>query len=245
MKKFGWIPDSHDQRDRHFTPKAVAGLPALADFRNRYPRVWDQDDLGSCTAQAVAAAALYADIYDEDTKIVVPSRLFIYWMTRYIEGTVERDVGAMIRNAIKAVVKFGYPVEDLWPYVIREFKTVPSEAAQKAAWKERIKAYERVDRDLNHFREILSAGYPIILGFSVYDSIFRTDVRRTGGIPVPKRGEKLQGGHAVLACGYDDNRQALIIRNSWGEHWGEKGYGYLPYAFIESSGLSADFWTIQ
>jgi C1A family cysteine protease len=245
MQKLGWIRDTKDERDRKYSAKAPRELPTRSDFRSRYPRVWDQKSLGSCTAHAVGAAALYVDIYDKDMSIVVPSRLFIYYMTRALEGSIGQDVGATIRNSIKAVSRFGYPVEDSWPYETRRFSERPPNEVISSAFRERIGSYERVDRDLNHFKEILSQGYPIVLGFSVYDSMYSTRVEMSGRIPVPKKGEKFHGGHAVLACGYDDERQALIIRNSWGESWGEKGYGYLPYAFIEESKLSADFWTIR
>ncbi|HYX37280.1 MAG TPA: C1 family peptidase [Oligoflexus sp.] len=245
MQKLGWIRDTKDERDRKYSAKASQDLPVLADFRSRYPRVWDQKSLGSCTAHAVGAAALYIDIYDRDMSIVVPSRLFIYYMTRALEGSIGQDVGATIRNSIKAVAKFGYPVEDSWPYVIKDFRERPSDEAISSAFRERVSYYERVDRDLSHFKEILSRGYPIVLGFSVYDSMYGTSVKKTGRIPVPKKGEKYHGGHAVLACGYDDEAGALIIRNSWGEDWGESGYGYLPYDFILNSNLSGDFWTIR
>lgn len=245
MKKFGWIRDTHDERDRKYAAKSSDGLPSKADFRSRYPRVWNQKTLGSCTAHAVGGACLFLDIYDKDMAIVVPSRLFIYYATRSLEGTISRDSGATIRNSIKAVAKFGYPVEDLWPYNIRDFKVRPSDDVIATAVPQKISSYERVDRDLTSFKEVLSQGYPIVLGFSVYSSADGDEVTRTGKIPVPQKGDKYRGGHAVLACGYDDELGALIIRNSWGESWGENGYGYLPYEFIEDRNLSGDFWTIR
>jgi C1A family cysteine protease len=244
-KHFGWIPDSKDERDRKYSLKRSVNLLSKVDFRDRFPRVWNQETLGSCTAHAVGAACLYQDIYDEDSSITVPSLLYIYYMTRALEGSIGIDAGATIRNTVKAVVKFGYPLDDLWPYKISDFSKRPDENVIRSAAREKVSYYERIDRDLSHIQEVLSRSDPIVLGFTVYDSIYGQDVEKTGVIPIPKKKEKVLGGHAVLACGYDNERQALIIRNSWGEDWGEKGYGYLPFDYISDPKLSADFWTIH
>lgn len=188
---------------------------------------------------------MFLDIYDRDMPVVVPSRLFVYYATRTLEGTKNVDSGATIRNTIKAIASWGYPPEDKWPYDLKKFTVRPSEDVIAEAAKERIKSYQRLDRDLDQFREVLCEGYPIILGFGVYSYVYDRSVKKTGHIPVPKAGEKREGGHAVLVVGYDDTKESLIIRNSWGEDWGEDGYGYLPYAFIEDPKLSGDFWTIR
>jgi C1A family cysteine protease len=245
IRSFGWVPDLKDERDRRFTSKRPTNIPSKSDFRDRLPKVWNQGTLGSCTAHAVGAACLYQDIYDDDRPIAVPSLLYIYYMTRAIEGTIGIDAGATIRNAVKAVVKFGYPVEDLWPYRINDFRRRPDDTVISSAFRERIASYERVDRDLSQMKEILSQGDPIVFGFTVHESIYGQDVEKTDVIPIPKKREKILGGHAVLACGYDDAKAALIIRNSWGKDWGEHGYGYLPYEYLENHKLSADIWTIR
>jgi C1A family cysteine protease len=245
IKSFGWVPDSKDERDRKYTLKSAVNLLSKVDFRDRFPRVWNQGSLGSCTAHAVGAACLYQDIYDEDSPITVPSLLYIYYMTRALEGTIGIDAGATIRNTVKAVVKFGYPIDDLWPYKISDFRKRPDDNVIRSAAREKVSSYERIDRDLSHIQEVLSHGDPIVFGFTVYESVYGQDVEKTGVIPIPKKKEKVIGGHAVLACGYDDERQALIIRNSWGKEWGEAGYGYLPYHFVENAKHSGDFWTVS
>ncbi|RYZ81212.1 MAG: peptidase, partial [Proteobacteria bacterium] len=138
----------------------------------------------------------------------------------------------------------GYPLEDNWPYNVKEFATKPPEALAKPALREQVKRYEQVARDLNEFKEVLSEGFPIVLGFTVFPSIYNAEVSKTGVIPLPQKGETREGGHAILVCGYDDEKEALIIRNSWGENWGDGGYGYLPYGYITDKKLSANFWTI-
>ncbi len=245
-KNLGWLPDEFDERDFVYkSKKTSAQFPSVVDHRKRYFRAWDQGDLGSCTAHAASAACMFLDVYDRDMPVVVPSRIFVYYATRTLEGTKHSDSGATLRNTIKAIATWGYPPEDKWPYDIRKFTIRPPEEVISLAAKERIKSYERLGRDLDHFREVIAEGHPIILGFAVYPSIYDRNVKKTGHIPVPKAGEKREGGHAVLVCGYDDAKEALIIRNSWGEDWGEEGYGYLPYRYIEEPKLSGDFWTIR
>lgn len=246
IRNLGWLPDAPDERDFVYKARSTSEkFPEVVDHRKRYFRAWDQGNLGSCTAQAAGAACMFNDVYDKDMPVVVPSRLFVYYATRTLEGTKNIDSGATLRNTLKAIATWGYPPEDKWPYDISKFAVRPSEDVIGVAAKEKIKTYERVERNLDHFREVINEGHPIIIGFSVYGSIYGRNVKKTGFIPVPKAGENRQGGHAVLVCGYDDTKKALIIRNSWGEDWGEEGYGYLPYAYIEDPRLSHDFWTLK
>jgi C1A family cysteine protease len=91
----------------------------------------------------------------------------------------------------------------------------------------------------------LAMGVPFVFGFSVYDHVMTAAVARSGAIRMPKPKERLQGGHAVMAVGYDDTTQTLLIRNSWGEGWGKQGYGTLPYGYLTDRNLSDDFWCIH
>jgi C1A family cysteine protease len=91
----------------------------------------------------------------------------------------------------------------------------------------------------------LAAGYPFVLGFTVYDSFMSDAVATTGTMPMPGPGETIQGGHAVVAVGYDDPTSRFIVRNSWGAAWGAKGYFTMPYTYLLEEQLSDDFWTIR
>jgi C1A family cysteine protease len=244
-RRGGWKPDVPDQRDYVYKPRTVGKLPPLVDLRDRFFRPWNQGGLGSCTAHAVGAACQFLDVYDRDMNIVTPSRLFLYYNARLLEKNTANDDGAFIRNAIKAAAKFGYPAEDIWKYRTAAFARKPPPSAYKKATRETISKYERVQRNIGHFRKVLAEGLPIILGISVYESIDEDRVTKTGLIPIPGKKERMDGGHAILAVGYDDSRKRLIIRNSWGTGWGDDGYGYLPYRFIEDPGLSDDFWVIR
>ncbi len=243
-RKHGWKPDIGDRRDLHFKPKKVGRQPSRVDLRDRFFPVWNQGSLGSCTAHAVGAACQFLDIFDRDMQIVTPSRLFLYYNARLLEGTTASDDGAFIRNAIKSAAKFGYPSEDLWKYRTKDFARKPSPTVYKNSGNT-VKRYERVQRNLGHFRKLLADGLPIVIGISVYTSLETEKVTKTGVIPLPKKTEKMIGGHAILVVGYDNDEKHFIIRNSWGAGWGAEGYGFLPYEFIKDADLSDDFWVIR
>lgn len=114
-----------------------------------------------------------------------------------------------------------------------------------AAAGQRAVSYSRVVQSLNQLKGALAAGFPVVLGFTVYESFEGADVAATGVVPMPGAGEKVLGGHCVVAVGYDDSSQRFIIRNSWGAGWGQDGYATMPYPYLLSSSLASDFWTIR
>jgi C1A family cysteine protease len=247
IKRYGWVPDLPDQRDRLFfaPPAAVAALPPSVDLRSGCPPVYDQGQLGSCTANAIGGALQFNQMKEGLADIFVPSRLFIYYNERVMENSVDEDAGAMIRDGIKSVSKEGAPHETLWPYVISKFKTKPPPKAYKDALKHRAILYERVNATMDQLKGCLASGYPFVFGFSVYDSFESSEVAKTGVVPMPKPKERQLGGHAVLAVGYDDPTSRFIVRNSWGDKWGNAGYFTMPYDYLTDANLSDDFWTIK
>jgi C1A family cysteine protease len=225
-------------------PQVIGALPPRVDLRPYMPNVYDQGNLGSCTANAIGAALQFMQIKQKEADFV-PSRLFIYYNERVMEGSVDSDAGAEIRDGIKSVNKLGAPPEKLWPYVISKFKRKPSATAYKAALKHQSISYQRVPRDLNHTRACLAEGFPVVFGFSVYDGFESDACARTGILNLPGKDEQLLGGHAVLAVGYDDATRRFYVRNSWGDAWGQKGYFTMPYEYLANRGLASDFWTIR
>ena len=199
---------------------------------------------GSCTANAIAAAFEY-DLARQNLKDFVPSRLFIYYNERRMEGTVDSDSGAMIRDGIKSVSRQGVCAEDAWPYDIAKFAARPAPACYGAALHNRAVSYQRVPQVLNQMRGCLAHGYPFVLGITVYESFESDGVTKTGVVPLPGPGESALGGHAVLAVGYDDASARFLVRNSWGTGWGLAGYFTIPYAYLTDRGLAADFWMIN
>ena len=243
--KFGWIPDVPDRRDVPFQRvfRLPGKLPASVDLRNGCSPVEDQEELGSCTAQALVGALEFLQI-----KAGGPfkdlSRLYAYYNARLLGGTVAWDSGSTIRTIVKAGCKLGACRESLWPYEITQFTVRPSAACYKDGKQHQITAYQRLNV-LDEMKACLAMGLPFVFGFSVYASAMTDEAAKTGIIPIPDDNDSLQGGHAILGVGYDDAKQSLLFRNSWGESWGEKGYGWLPYAFLESRDLSDDFWCVQ
>jgi C1A family cysteine protease len=244
---YGWTPDLPDHRDLMFrAPLARLGaLPNRVDLRPDCPPVYNQGALGSCTANAIAAALQFDQMKQAAPDVFPPSRLFIYYNERVIEHTVGEDAGAMIRDGIKSVSKQGAPHETLWPYVIAKFRTRPSARAYADARAHPAVLYQRLTPVGDQLRGCLTEGYPFVFGFSVYESFETDSVARSGRVPMPKPKEKMVGGHAVLAVGYDHPREHFIVRNSWGSKWGQRGYFTMPYSYVLAANLCDDFWMIR
>jgi C1A family cysteine protease len=243
----GWNPDLPDHRDFLYeAPSLILKiLPPLIDLRAQCPPVFDQGELGSCTANAIAAAVQFEQMKQKEKNSFIPSRLFIYYNERFIEHTVKYDSGGMLRDGIKTVSKQGVCSEKIWPYNISEFTKKPSAQCYKEALKNEVLSYHRIAQTSEQMKACLTEGYPFVFGFSVYESFESEEVATRGIMPIPAKNEKLLGGHAVIAVGYDNSKQSFIIRNSWGTKWGIKGYFYMPYSYITDSNKSDDFWTIR
>src|SRR5262249_21513787 len=120
IKRYGWVPDFPDHRDHLYAAPVVnlSALPAKIDLRPHCPPVYDQGQLGSCTGNAIAGAIHFDRVKQHKTPDFVPSRLFIYYNEREMEGTVSSDAGAQIRDGIKSVSERGDCPETQWPYEI-------------------------------------------------------------------------------------------------------------------------------
>lgn len=246
IKGYGWNPDIPDGRDLMYAapPEVVTQLPTQVDLRSQCPAVYDQGQLGSCTANAIGAA-LEFDQMKQGESAFTPSRLFIYYNERVIEGTVSSDSGGQIRDGVKSVNQQGAPPEVDWPYDITKFADQPPQQAYDDASQHKSVLYQRLTQTLSQFKGCLASGYPFVFGFVVYESFESQQVASTGQAPMPTAGEQQIGGHAVLAVGYDEDQQRFIVRNSWGTTWGMNGYFTLPYPYLLQQTLSSDFWTIR
>ena len=268
--RFGWIPDYPDIRDYTFdsekikkltgnikVPKKLKELPSSVDLRKWCSPVENQENIGSCTAHAVAALVEYSE-NRAFGRFTDGSRLFLYKVTRNLLKYTG-DTGAFLRSTIGAMVMFGMPPEEFWPYDTVKFDEEPNAFCYAFAQNYQCINYFRHDPPnvskkevLNSVKRYLNTGIPAAFGFTVYQSI--RDAGSDGKIPFPFGSEKIEGGHAVAAVGYDDEMEivnkggkvskgALLIRNSWGSGWGEDGYGWLPYDYV-LSGLAVDWWSI-
>lgn len=243
--KYGWIPDLPDQRDLPYIRLAavIPQLPSAIDLRQYCSPIENQGKLGSCTAQALVGNLEFLKM-KKLKKIIDFSRLFLYYNERAVRHTQKTDSGASLRDGIKTLAKTGDCLESLWPYIIKKFKTKPSLKAYQNAQDYQIINYYRL-YTIDEMKHTISSGFPFVFGFAVYESFESKEVKKTGIMPIPKLDERMVGGHAVCAVGYDDAKKYFIIRNSWGEKWGDQGYFYMPYAYIINNLLAADFWTIR
>lgn len=243
-RKYGYKQDLKDNRDFKFSVNfnlSAAQLPQKTDFRlgGGLPPVYNQLSLGSCTANAIAAMISFLV-----KGIFFPSRLFIYYNERLAEGTVNEDAGAYIRTGIKSINVHGVCPEKTWPYIIKKFADVPIPLAYRKAKLHQSLQYRAVTQTETDIRTALAIGLPVVFGFMVQQSFESLEVAKTG-LYGPGQKEKILGGHAVLIVGYDDTKKVFIVRNSWGESWGDKGYFYIPYSVVLNPNISNDFWVIQ
>ena len=236
-----WKADKADHRDYKYQLKGIS-TPNIVDLRPYCSNIENQGNLGSCTGQSIAGAIELLN--KRNGKQTDVSRLFIYYYERLLEGTVNYDNGAYIRDGIKVCYTYGASLEKYWPYDITKYKQEPIREAKNDALTRKVTRYERV-ADFNGCIDALSNGYPVVMGFYVYQSFMSATVARTGNMPYPNtKRERLLGGHAVLLVGYDKTRKVFIVRNSWGDSWGDKGYFYMPFDIVKPN-MSSDYWIIK
>ncbi|HGZ70764.1 MAG TPA: cysteine protease [Nitratifractor sp.] len=279
----GWIPPLPDLRDytddsaeiKKMVKELKRGktlpraLPKKTDLRQWCSPIENQGALGSCTAHAAAGVIEYFQRRAHGKYIDV-SRLFIYKTTRNLLGWVG-DTGAYLRTTMASIAVAGVPPERYWPYTTRvdpgpsqerTFDTEPDSFVYAVADNYEAIRYFRHgakgggkdgEKVLKSVKKYLLFGIPSMFGFYGFDSFYSGD--KPGHIPLPCDNEQAQWGHAIVAVGYDDNKEiknrrcgtttkgALLIRNSWGTGWGDAGYGWLPYEYV-LHGYAHDFWSM-
>ena len=242
-------PDGRDHRRMYEQHEIPMWTHPNIDLSGYVHHVYDQGKLESCTANALCAAYGLDLVKQSRTtrggfSYFNPSRLFLYYNTREHEGNQSKDNGASIRDAVKAMNCRGVCKESDWPYMMR-FNEKPPQSAYDSAVGNNLCKYERLYQDIDQFRACLKDKCPFVFGFKVYDSFIDS---KNGYMPMPSTYERdcgSHGRHAVLAVGYDDSRRCIKVLNSWGSKWGDNGYFYMPYEFIEDSSLCFDFWKIS
>ena len=286
MKKgMGWLPDLPDYRDYTMdrkdvaekfkslgqnslhsmlqkvgvTKKAKVSLPTENDLKGWCSPMEDQESLGSCTANAGVGLIEYFERRSFG-KHIDASRLFLYKVTRNLLH-ITGDTGAYLRTTMGAMTLFGVLPTEYWPYDVDNFDEEPSAFCYAFAQNYQAVQFYRLDPPgtdrralLTRIKTSLTAGLPSMFGFTVFSSIWDADT--TGEIPYPSPADSVEGGHAVVAIGFDNNikikgnspdaketKGAFMIRNSWGTDWGDNGYGWLPYDYV-LNWLAIDWWSL-
>jgi C1A family cysteine protease len=252
MPAYGWRSDRPDHRDfwlhEHIALPTAATLPAAVDLRttgNLDDPIFDQGQIGSCTANAIASALMYVQRATKLEQHITPARLALYYWERAIENSTRDDAGAELRDGLKVVAgQPGYVDEAEWPYDIARFAQAPPQAVVDEAARDKATKYMRVQVTATSMKQALAAGFPVAIGFDAFAAIESAEVASTGVLPAPGRGESPVGGHAVLLVGYDDAARTWLCRNSWGDGWGQAGYFTAPYGYLDSPTYASDFWVV-
>lgn len=239
---YGWKRQPLDHRDLKFGAAPV-DLKKGFDLRPKMPPVYDQGQTGSCVANATAGAIQYARIA-QGLPTWNPSRLFIYYNARALEGSTDQDAGCYNRDAIKVVSKLGVCPETDWPFDAAQVTSRPSDVSYAHATHAKVIKYAAVDQSLEHILSCLSHNLPVIFGCSVFAGIESDNAAQTGIVTMPDPNEQAIGGHTMLIVGWKPDSQQFIVRNSWGSGWGIGGYCLFPRDYILNPDLSSDFWTV-
>lgn len=265
-KGLGWKPDLPDIRDHIYSapPQILKeGLPSFVDLRQDHkdsdgPCGPDQDiesnipgyifnqlQTNSCVGNSTSMDFESTLMIQDAKQVFTPSRLFIYYNARKAIGQEGIDDGCVIRDAFKSINRDGVIPETDWPFDPNKVTVEPPSELYEKAKSHQVIEYKRIPRSLDQMKACLASGFPFVFGFAVYDSFYDPQTSELGKAHLPKPGDKLLGGHAVLAVGYDDSEQVFICINSWGKNWGNNGSFTMPYEYLLNENLSDDFWTIR
>lgn len=235
---------------KHF---ALSGpVPDKIDLRDKLGAVYNQSSIGACSANALSAAFYAAD------NSMVGSRLFLYYNERALDliGAANTDIkdveeliddtGATLSSGVKALSVFGICDEESYPYDVAKFSSRPSLALYAQALKHRVLVSQQLSQNLYSIKACLSSGTPVVFGFDVHESFMSESTAKSGIVIDPPEKEQIVGAHAVVLCGYDDtvDPKHFIVRNSWGDQWGDKGYCYMSQNFVMTNNCT-DFWILK
>ena len=233
------IPQTFDHRD--FPMEIRCGTATLPEVKPLTMSIaaWDQGNLGSCTAHGCGRVWAHRMVA-EGRPFTMPSRLFIYYGERALEGTIKTDSGGQIRDGMKVMATQGVPPESDWVYDITQFAKKPPKTAYADALKHIDLVYQAAPCNLTAIQQALSAGNPIVGGFTVYESFESATVEKTGIVPLPKKSERIVGRHCVVFDGYTPD-EYLWVPNSWGTDWGIDGWCKVPFPMLK---YWSDLWVL-
>ncbi len=225
--------------------KPSTDRPKALDLKAKCPFIYDQGDIGSCTANAICMALVML----EDQKDFRPSRLWLYYKERSVELSKDdkiSDSGADAQDGLKILTKQGVCPEDDWPYNTKNCDVCPPAACDTDAVKNKIHVIGTVASDddpklVDAIAHSIQLSIPVLIGIEVYSSFESDKVAQNGIVPMPTDNDSYVGGHEVLIVGYNDETEKFVCINSWGSNWGDKGFFYLPYAYVTNPDLTSEF----
>lgn len=222
------------------------------DLRKNDDNVYDQLNLNSSTANAVAFSFHYDQIKNYKKSVIKPSRLFIYYNERQTINNTENDNTVELKNksvemfdSINVLYNLGVCPEFMYSYEEKNFNNKPDIECYKDALNNKLIVYNAIDQNLHQLKAALIEGYPIICGIEIFSNFHTDEVSETGNIKLPTEEDIPCGGLAVTLMGFDNGDKVFIVKNSWGTNWGDKGYCYIPYEYILDSKLASDFWILR
>lgn len=244
----GFVRDDFDSRDLNYGDSAgpfqvdAPMIGASADLRSGFGDPFDQGQTESCTGNTAAAMVMFEQVR-HGLPTWTPSRLWLYYMARKIDGTAGVDGGAQLRSIMKVLAGQGVPPEADWPFDATKVLVEPPGTLDDIAKASEATSYYRLDNtDVREIKACLAAGNPFMFGIDIFPSFYSAP---GGDVDLPGVGEVRTDGHALIAVGYDDATGRVAFRNSWGQSWGDGGYGTIPYAYLTSGALAFDFWTVR
>ena len=209
---------------------------------SKCPPVYDQGQLGSCTANAIAAAFEF-DQRKQKLDDFMPSRLFIYYNEREIEGTVGADSGAMIRDGIKVVAKLGVCTEDTWPYDIAKFTEAAADEGLHRGGEAPGDSSTAASPPPHQMQGCLAQGFPFVFGFTVYESFEARRSRRPARCRC-RRGASRCSAATPCSPSATTTRSSVHRAQLVGPEVGDEGLLQMPYGYVTDPQLASDFWAI-
>jgi len=245
---FGWQKDQDSQKAPKYAQIRVLETKDIApsfDLRSEMSAVENQGPINSCVACAIVGALEFLQIKNgipKNKRFLDMSKMFLYYNARDMAGWQTKDNGCYLNSAIMSLENTGMVTEVRWPYTYSRLYKRPAKSLYIVAQKKLVKdAYYIENNSIENIKAALCEGYPVVFGTSLYSSF--KSVTASGIVPVPKAGEKVIGGHAMLIVGYTD--KYFIVRNSWGANWGNKGYCFFPFEYFSIKNINYDFWVIR
>lgn len=243
IRFYGWKKGSNKTKALLYSPaKHILPLPSYVDLQPKCPFIYDQEDLRKCAGNTSSGLTQYL-MRKHEYVDWMPSQLALYYWNRMQKGNTSENNDDSLQDAMNSLIKFGVPHESLWKYEPKNFTIKPEKAVWSDGYWHSVKIGLSVEQNIETIKSCVAEGSPIIFGMMVYSYFESPEMKKNGILKMPTSNDKILGGHAVMAVGYDDHTKMIKIRNSWGGKWGKNGYFFMPYDYILNPYYCDDFWT--